>query len=67
MITKKELLLVICDKLGIDNPEEYYEKMVEKEQGKCQHNFVSDTYGDPLRKGYEICTECGKQRIVRKN
>lgn len=67
MTDNKEFFQIMCDKLDIKDTghEEILDMMMNfiLQQSECRHDFVSDAYENPLRKGYEICTKCGKQRI----
>jgi hypothetical protein len=54
-----ELLLVICNKLGIDDPEKYYENMKNEKQSKCQHEFHYHGTSDVGERMY-MCYKCNK-------
>jgi hypothetical protein len=54
-----EFLLVICNKLGIDDPEKYYENMKNEKQSKCQHEFNYHGTSDVGERMY-MCYKCNK-------
>lgn len=64
MITDNDILHVICHKLNISCPEEYYEKMKKQKENNCKHDFQNDSYGDQMHKGWQTCIKCGKKIII---
>lgn len=57
MKSERELLLMICNKLGID-PEEY--------EPECAHNWEEDTAMQRESEGIPmVCTKCGSNKMLR--